>query len=83
MVDEGGHFGPSAKETKGTKANRKVSIATQKREVWEKKKAAKKKAATSAKRKGTKTPKAKPKSTKPTSKNQYPLFDRRESVHSY
>ena len=38
---EGGNFGPSAKETKQTKGNRAVSIASQKREYWEKQRKAK------------------------------------------
>ena len=32
--DEGGAFGPSAKETKSTKGNRAVGISEQKREWW-------------------------------------------------
>jgi hypothetical protein len=40
--NEGGAFGPSAKETKQTKGNRAVSIAAQQRETWQKKKAKKK-----------------------------------------
>ena len=41
MPREGGNFGPSAKGTKQTKGNRAVSIASQKREYWEKQRKAK------------------------------------------
>ena len=40
--DEGGAFGPSAKETKQEKGNRAVGISEQKREWWMQQKEAKK-----------------------------------------